>query len=120
MVLETSVAFLRLRLRFGLLLSRMWLLYGFMRLILPVPVVLKRFAAARRVFNFGIIIVLLLLLVDSDDHSHVSAFNFRFFFYMGGVFQFISESNQQITAQFRMAHFAAAEHNRNFDFAAFP
>ena len=55
MVLETSVAFLRLRLRFGLLLSRMWLLYGFMRLILPVPVVLKRFAAARRVFNFGII-----------------------------------------------------------------
>jgi hypothetical protein len=53
--LETYVAFLRLRLRFGDLDSKMWLLYGFIRLILPVAVALKRLAAARRVFNFGII-----------------------------------------------------------------
>lgn len=55
MVLETSVAFLKLRLRFGDLDSNIWLLYGFIRFTLPVPVVVKRFAAARRVFNFGII-----------------------------------------------------------------
>lgn len=33
---------------------RMWLLYAFILLILPDPVFVKRFAAARFVFTFGI------------------------------------------------------------------
>src|SRR5215471_10702657 len=40
------------------LLVRIWRLNAFARMILPVPVFLKRFAAPRCVFNLGIVIPL--------------------------------------------------------------
>lgn len=45
--------FLRFRLRFVVLLLRMWLRKAENRLIFPVPVFLKRLAAPRFVFIFG-------------------------------------------------------------------
>lgn len=53
--LLTRPALRRLRLRFGDLDSRMWLWNDFERLNSPVPVILNRFAAARRVFIFGML-----------------------------------------------------------------
>src|SRR5215470_14259883 len=51
---EISVSLRSFRFRFFAFLVRMWLFPLFMRTILPPPVRLKRFAAPRCVFIFGI------------------------------------------------------------------
>lgn len=65
---STSVSWRRLRLRFRLLLVKMWLRLAFWRLIAPDPVILNRFFAPEFVFIFGITtplrIVELLLIWD--------------------------------------------------------
>jgi len=50
---DTKVVWVRLRLRFVDILVKMWLLKAFFLVILPVPVMLKRFLALELVFIFG-------------------------------------------------------------------
>ena len=57
--LETKLVWPRLRLRLVDILVKMWLLNAFFRVILPVPVSLKRFLALELVFIFGITIIYL-------------------------------------------------------------
>jgi len=54
---ETRVPFLSFRLRAVLFLVKMCALYAFLRLIFPLAVFLKRFAAPRLLFIFGILTV---------------------------------------------------------------
>jgi len=56
LVSEISFSFLRLLLRFRVLEVKIWLDPAFLYMNFPVPVFLKRLAAARLVFIFGIII----------------------------------------------------------------
>jgi hypothetical protein len=50
---DTNEVWVRLRLRFVDILVKMWLLKAFFLVILPVPVMLKRFLALELVFIFG-------------------------------------------------------------------
>jgi hypothetical protein len=50
---ETKLVWVRLRLRLVDILVKMWLLKAFFLVILPVPVMLKRFLALELVFIFG-------------------------------------------------------------------
>jgi len=59
---ETSVPWRRLRLRLGVFDAIRWRAKGLFRLIFPVPVVLKRFAALRHVLIFGMVNVSVTLL----------------------------------------------------------
>ncbi len=54
---ETSVPWRKLRLRLGDLDAIRWRAKGLFRVIFPVPVVLKRFAALRHVLIFGMIML---------------------------------------------------------------
>lgn len=58
LVLSTVPGFLRVRFLFVVFFVKMWFAWDFENLIFPVPVTLKRFAAPRFVFIFGIVFVL--------------------------------------------------------------
>ena len=54
---DTNEVWVRLRLRFVDILVKMWLLKAFFLVILPVPVMLKRFLALELVFIFGMFVI---------------------------------------------------------------
>jgi len=67
---DTKLVWVRLRLRFVDILVKMWLLKAFFLVILPVPVMLKRFLALELVFIFGmsdIICLLKIILVENQE-----------------------------------------------------
>jgi len=62
---ETKLVWVRLRLRLVDILVKMWLLKAFFLVILPVPVMLKRFLALELVFIFGITVFVYIYLINS-------------------------------------------------------
>ena len=61
---ETKLVLVRLRLRLVDILVKMWLLKAFFLVILPVPVMLKRFLALELVFIFGITVCVYIYLIN--------------------------------------------------------
>lgn len=62
--------------------------------------------------------LLRLFLLGRNDHGHVAAFDFRLLFYNGSVAELFCHLVEQYFAQLRMAHFTAAEHDRDLDLVA--
>ena len=62
LVLSVIAAFLRFLFLLADFFVKIWLLYAFILFNSPVPVFLKRFAAALLVFTFGILISSLILI----------------------------------------------------------
>jgi hypothetical protein len=60
---DTKLVWVRLRLRFVDIFVKMWLLKAFFLVILPVPVMLKRFLALELVFIFGMSDIICLLKI---------------------------------------------------------
>ena len=65
--------FRRFRLRFVVFFVRIWLANDLEYVILPVPVTLKRFAAPRFVFIFGMLSILSFSNVQKGSPDHVGA-----------------------------------------------
>ncbi len=68
LVLSTSVSLPRLRFLLLDFLVKMWLLKAFLRLILPLPVTLKRFLAPLFDFILGILLSVLFLNIVKTDN----------------------------------------------------
>src|ERR1700761_1232141 len=62
---ETKLVWVRLRLRLVDILVKIWLLKAFFLVILPVPVIEKRFLALELVFIFGITVFIYIYLINS-------------------------------------------------------
>jgi hypothetical protein len=84
-VLSTSPDFLRFRFLLVDFLVRIWLVKALERLIFPDPVSLKRLAAPRFVFIFGIILLLytsykVLTIFHINQREQMSVFRVSFFY----------------------------------------
>ena len=66
---ETKLVLVRLRLRLVDILVKMWLLKAFFLVILPVPVIEKRFLALELVFIFGITVFVYIYLINSSEKT---------------------------------------------------
>ena len=110
---DASVDLRRLRLRFGVFFSSMWLLYALLRLNFPLPVTLNRFAAARCVFIFGTLIP-----PRTKYHGHVFAFQFGLPLDCRRC-QCRRQLFEQHRSELRMRQFSSAKHYRRLDFVAF-
>src|ERR1700749_1199047 len=62
---DTNEVWVKLRLRLVDILVKMWLLKAFFLVILPVPVIEKRFLALELVFIFGITVFIYIYLINS-------------------------------------------------------
>src|SRR3954471_9731795 len=126
---DTSVVPFNLRLRLRDLLVRMWALNALPRLNFPVPVFLKRLAAPRWLFSFGIPWSPSLRSFDTfdlrrlrhrlfaadllrQDGVHLVAFLPRHVFRCRDVRQIINQPLEDAPADLRVRHFAPAEEDR--------
>jgi hypothetical protein len=64
---DTKLVLVRLRFRLVDILVKMWLLKAFFLVILPVPVMLKRFLALELVFIFGMTVYVYLFKLFSFE-----------------------------------------------------
>src|SRR5262245_17775965 len=113
----------------------MWRLKALARTIFPVPVFLKRLAAPRCVFSFGMCLLVCTLgprrgiglgfwsalasgALGQDD-MHLVAFLTRHRFGERDVRQFRHQALQNASPDLGMRHLAAAEEDRRLDLVAF-
>src|SRR5574340_193142 len=138
---STSPSWRKLRLRLGLFFSRMWLLKAFARLILPVPVSLKRFAVPLWVLTLGIRCLLFLsvrglrnglvrvvrarrlrlhdfLANGRHEHEHVAALELWLAFNECDLVDLALELLQDREPALRVHHLAATEHDRDLHLRA--
>jgi hypothetical protein len=76
---DTRLVWVRLRLRFVDILVKMWLLKAFFLVILPVPVMLKRFLALELVFIFGMSVFICLFNIFCLSDVIFETWVIRFF-----------------------------------------
>ena len=107
--------------RFEFFFVKMWLAYALERANLPPPVRLKRLAAPRLVFIFGIIFScrpqpaikawgLVMVLFGSQDHDHIPALQFGELFNHRQVGHVLDNAFQHSLGQIGVGDFASPEH----------
>src|SRR6266705_6191975 len=106
-----------LRFFFDGLCSRLWLRIVGRRRILPVPVTLKRFFAALRVFTFGISFHPCVFR-RAQQHHHVASIEERLGFDDPDLLDVVGEAQKELTTALRMALFAPPKHDRDLDLRA--
>src|SRR6478672_4286838 len=128
----TRSLFLSRFFRLRTFLVRMWVWLACHRFSLPVPVVLKRFIAARLVFCFGMVLLRWRrrgvsvysvvsgssILLGRDHHRHVAPFQLRIRLDLAHVGQCGGHAIQHGPAQLEVSDLPPAEHHRHLHLVA--